>query len=59
MEQVWRERFEVSDGDFCHELQLYKENILQLKADILANDLPAPTGFFFGTDADASCRERD
>lgn len=59
MENVWRTRFEVTDGDFCHELQLYKEDILQLKADILSNDLPSTTGFFFGGNSDEHYREQD
>ena len=60
MERLWRERFDIStDGEFCCEIQLYKEDILQLAVDIQANDLPATDGFFFGSNSDEQYREQD
>ncbi len=60
MERLWRERFDIGvEGDFCHEIQLYKKDIIELKADILSGDLPATEGFFFGGNSDDYYREQD
>ena len=59
MERLWRERFDVQGGDFCCEMELYKEDILQLAVDIQANDLPATDGFCFGSNSDEQYREQD
>jgi len=59
MENLWRERFDVETGDFCCEIQLYKEDILQLRSDILSDDLPATDGFFFGSNSDEHYRTQD
>jgi hypothetical protein len=59
MENLWRERFDVQTGDFCCEIELYKEDIERLKVDIMAGDLPATDGFFFGSNSDDYYREDD
>jgi hypothetical protein len=72
MEQLWRtKKHTVQPQDASEavdpesdifngiELELTREDIDRLEQDILDNNLPSTTGFFFGTDADEYYKEED
>lgn len=58
MQRLWESR--GNSGDFNgDELELTWEDIEMLEEDIVAGNLPATAGFFFGRDADDHYREQD
>lgn len=64
MEQLWREKGEPGVRDDYPEfngveLELTREDIDQLEQDILAQDLPKTSGFFFGDPSDEYYRQQD
>ena len=64
MERLWEEKGRpgvTSDTEMFNgiELELTWTDIENLEADILADNLPGTTGFFFGDDSDEYYRESD
>ena len=61
MEQLWRSRNSDADEYSFNgiELELTWQDIDLLEQDILNNQLPGTTGFFFGNPADDYYREQD
>ena len=63
MEQLWRsknDKFSVDDPMFNGvELELTFEDIMQLEEDIKNGNLPATSGFFFGSNSDDYYKAQD
>jgi hypothetical protein len=61
MEQLWRSRNSDADEYSFNgiELELTWQDIDLLEQDILNNQLPGTTGFFFGNPADEYYRQQD
>jgi hypothetical protein len=63
MEQLWRDQnnyHNVNDAMFNGvELELTFDDITQLEKDIIQGNLPATSGFFFGSDSDDYYKAQD
>ena len=58
MENLWRKR--GWHGDFnCVDVELSKDDILELNSVIIKGDLPKTSGFFYGNDADEYYKKDD
>ena len=58
MESLWRNR--GNQGEFnCVEVELSKEDILELNSVIIKQDLPETTGCFYGGNADEYYKKAD
>ena len=48
MENLYREKGGTEESFNCVKVRLTKEDLERLAADVMANNLPRTTGFFFG-----------